>query len=738
MSDAGRPFTPQEENCMLELNSAYEDHLSQVDNPVPQTCKWILKHKQFQWWASSRSSALLWISANPGCGKSVMAKFLITHLQSVIRSKQSTNISYFFFKEGLEEQDNASSMVSALLHQLYTRQRPLVRHALAKFLNTQRRIFNRFSSLWAIFIDSIQDPMANETICVIDGLDECEGKSLAQLTQGITNLFNTKSANNFKFKLLLLSRPNNRMETSLCLYGNEDINYKLDAVESGNRRRLLGENESDHLQGDIAKFAKHKVDQLSQTSALPIDVLKRLDNQLLAGADFTFLWISLVMQLIEDSQINGISIAKLELILNTNKLDDLYESLLDGRTLPLKTRKVLYIVLAAVRPLTLKEMCVAIEVHQDHHPRDKLGEEVLAKVKESGLEPYQTSEPQANGQAGKDSQLRNKSVQNNAVGTLQDLRQHLHTPFANHLRQICGHLVRIRNRKIYLVHQTARDFLLKELPGSIVTSLPLKTTIRWNLLESSESKWRHSIVMEDANRYLLQVCANYLSLFTSQPAAGRKWNRQKVRKYLRECERDRPRAFFHYAAKHWTKHYRPVRNQQSHGPVFDYLLDPSMPYLKAWIFVHSSFVLGKEELETGPGTSAMWIDGEKRPTDAEHARGRSSGRYSRHSSPERPNLRKVLDHFFPMELDMELFDSEFIAGDHYWKKNMEGSVSNDSSDDEEDEEEDQGDRIPDRILFYRRQHHKKLTETYKNLSNPLSPGSENPTVRLFDPESFQL
>lgn len=146
VTDSSRQFMPQEQ-CMRELNSDCEDHLSQVDDPVPRTCKWILEHEQYQWWASSAHSALLWISANPGCGKSVMAKFLINHLQSVMGNDYPASICYFFFKEGLEEQDNASSMVSALLHQLYTWQRPLVRHALARFFNTQRRVFDRFSSL---------------------------------------------------------------------------------------------------------------------------------------------------------------------------------------------------------------------------------------------------------------------------------------------------------------------------------------------------------------------------------------------------------------------------------------------------------------------------------------------------------------------------------------------------------------------------------------------------------------
>lgn len=252
-----------------------------------------------------------------------------------------------------------------------------------------------------------------------------------------------------------------------------------------------------------------------------------------------------------------------------------------------------------------------------------------------------------------DPQLHNRSVQNKAVGSLDDLNQQLHMSFSNHLRQVCGHLVRIRNRKIYLVHQTARDILLKsQLAGRTATAaLSLKATSPpVNLLESSRSRWRHSITMENANMYLLQVCANYLILFTSEPTACGKWTCQMVRQHLRECKKDPPRGLFQYAVNHWTKHCQPVRKQESQGHTFDILLDSLIPYFKTWIIVHPSFALGQEELEIGPGRSAIWIDRAKRLSNAEHDTPEDSHQVyeQQHSPAERSTLRKdqVLDYFF--------------------------------------------------------------------------------------------
>lgn len=729
----------RELHARTQLDPTYEDYLNQVDDPVLGTCQWVLQNEQYEWWKDADGAVMLWISANPGCGKSVMAKFLIAHLQpSVDGHRPMRNICYFFFKEGLEEQDNASSAVSALLHQLYTRQHPLIRHALLRYLSTHRRNFNSFSSLWTIFTESLQDSMAHETICVIDGLDECEAKSLAQLLKGLADLLKPNANRRVKLKLLLLSRQNNRMETFLCLSDADDINDDKDHTSNMNRRRLIGENESKHLLSDIAKFARYKIKQLSTTSSLPIDVVERLDNKLLAGADFTFLWISLVMQLIEDVQMDGTSVTELDLVLSTNQLDDLYERLLRNRKQPLKTRKVLYMVLAAVRPLTRKEMCVAIEDQQDHHPQDdERGRYTLAQLQEYKLNPGQPVD-------GEELEHHQEpGVAENAVSSLDNLKRLLHTPFANHLRQMCGHLVCIRNGKIYLVHQTARAFLLTGMSEHTTNSVSLETTpqhtkpgvsrknhphsiYRGLLWKRLGPGWRHSIRLKDANRYLLQVCTNYLSLFIFQPNIDREWNRQEVRNYLRECEIDPPRAFFQYSANHWTQHYQPVRQQI--GYAFDNLLRPNNRSFRTWIFVHPSFTLEEEKLEPG----AVWVRERSGP---DQGNANQTAQYDSGPEIEGPGLidldfEKVLDHFVPREPGMDLYDEKFIRGEHYWHRSK-YSFANDACADEEDDDHRDGEseeskRLPDRIQSYRRQHRKELVSTFPDMSNPIFPGGGNP------------
>ncbi|KAI9904993.1 hypothetical protein N3K66_001522 [Trichothecium roseum] len=109
-------FDFKEEKCMIQLNSDYEDHLSQIDDSVPQTCEWILSHKTWEQWYSWPSSSLLWLTANAGCGKSVMAKFLVNYFQQKQKGPADSNLGYFFFMDGVKNQSSASMAASALLH----------------------------------------------------------------------------------------------------------------------------------------------------------------------------------------------------------------------------------------------------------------------------------------------------------------------------------------------------------------------------------------------------------------------------------------------------------------------------------------------------------------------------------------------------------------------------------------------------------------------------------------------
>jgi len=57
--------------------SSYENHKDINPLRVAGTCQWVLNHPKYREWHESSSDDLLWISADPGCGKSVLAESLV-------------------------------------------------------------------------------------------------------------------------------------------------------------------------------------------------------------------------------------------------------------------------------------------------------------------------------------------------------------------------------------------------------------------------------------------------------------------------------------------------------------------------------------------------------------------------------------------------------------------------------------------------------------------------------------
>jgi hypothetical protein len=99
---------------------------------VAGTCQWVLSHLHYLQWLKKAHDDLLWISVDPGCGKSVLAKSLI---DNELRHTNQHIVSFFFFKDN-EEQDNLATALCALLHQLFSQKPQLIYHAIPAWEKT--------------------------------------------------------------------------------------------------------------------------------------------------------------------------------------------------------------------------------------------------------------------------------------------------------------------------------------------------------------------------------------------------------------------------------------------------------------------------------------------------------------------------------------------------------------------------------------------------------------------------
>ena len=89
----------QEAKLLQILGSDYKSDKNLVSKRIPGTCEWFFEDERFLEWRDSGTSRLLWVSAGPGCGKSVLARALIDERKVCTNTTPST-ICYFFFKDG--------------------------------------------------------------------------------------------------------------------------------------------------------------------------------------------------------------------------------------------------------------------------------------------------------------------------------------------------------------------------------------------------------------------------------------------------------------------------------------------------------------------------------------------------------------------------------------------------------------------------------------------------------------
>src|ERR1700727_2368734 len=143
--------------------SPYRDRKERNPERIHGTCEWFLTHELFRDWHESKSSTMLWVSADPGCGKSVLLKYLV---DSILTTNESRTTCYFFFKDDFEDQRNAISALCCILHQLFMQKRILLSEKiLEQFEVGGERLGSSFSDLWTIVLTLSEKKNAGVICC---------------------------------------------------------------------------------------------------------------------------------------------------------------------------------------------------------------------------------------------------------------------------------------------------------------------------------------------------------------------------------------------------------------------------------------------------------------------------------------------------------------------------------------------------------------------------------------------
>ncbi|KAJ5972573.1 uncharacterized protein N7479_002491 [Penicillium vulpinum] len=398
--------TQDSRECLQMLRTSdYEQYKDRNPDRLDKTCEWFLHHENFHHWYKSDSSTLLWVSADPGCGKSVLAKYLIDQ-ETELEASESRAVCYFFFKDDNEDQTSVTTALSALLHQLFSQRNSLIQHAMKDYIAEGSKLPRLFQKLWAILLKAASDPKAGEIICILDGLDECAEKGRYQIIDVLSAFYKQaiSEESGSRLKFLITSRPYYDIQRRFS-----ELTHNFPTI------RLAGEEESEAIGREIDRVIKWKLSKLALELRLNVTEKATLETELLAMTHRTYLWATLVFDILYRT-IRPTS-RKLKDIVRSlpPTVDKAYEAIfsrIDDAERP-QARKLLSIVVASSRPLTLQELNVALTVEVQHKSYNEL-------------------------RADLDDEER----------------------FESTVRNMCGLFVTILDQKIYLIHQTAKEFLV--------------------------------------------------------------------------------------------------------------------------------------------------------------------------------------------------------------------------------------------------------------------------------------
>jgi predicted NACHT family NTPase len=133
---------------------------------------------------------LLWVSADPGCGKSVLAKYLA---DEVLPSTTTRATCYFFFKEDFEDQRSSIVALCSMLRQIFDQDPVSFSTEILQTLEEKGpMLLKSFHDLWDILISAATGSKREEIVCIFDALDECEASGRRQLIEAISKFYSGK------------------------------------------------------------------------------------------------------------------------------------------------------------------------------------------------------------------------------------------------------------------------------------------------------------------------------------------------------------------------------------------------------------------------------------------------------------------------------------------------------------------------------------------------------------------
>jgi WD40 repeat protein len=236
--------------------------------------EWILRDSNLLEWRHGNSNPLLWISGDPGKGKTMLMIALIRELSNELHQRSGA-VTFFFCQNTDSRLNSAVSILRGLIWKL-AMNHPQLAVVFHDKCQSIKHMFNGSNAIHALFSALLAMLEAGpETFIFIDALDECYNEpEREQLLQLIMRQARSSS----KVKWLLSSR------------NHQDIKQLLKT----DSRTLSLELNQQHISQAVVTFITKEVIELTEMNDYTPDLARKVEDELIRKAGSTFLWVALV------------------------------------------------------------------------------------------------------------------------------------------------------------------------------------------------------------------------------------------------------------------------------------------------------------------------------------------------------------------------------------------------------------------------------------------------------------
>ncbi|KAM0079786.1 hypothetical protein ACKRZS_008073 [Fusarium odoratissimum] len=305
-----------------------------------KTCRWFLKHPDYLSWINpqqtSQHHGFLWIRGKPGAGKSTIMKFIYLESKKKDHKHQSLTASFFFSARGELLEKTVSGMYRSLILQLF-HGFPDLECVLddPDLLPRNQSGCPPLNVLKELFRATVAKLGQRSFRCFIDALDECDEQQVMDLIEYFEEMAEQCTEDNINLRICFSSRH----------YPYIDIKFGI---------RIIIEEQIGHS-SDLESYIKTHL-RIKDKS-----ILAELQQKMLEKASGVFLWVVLVVDILNKENRRGRLAMKRRLEQVPSGLSDLFKDLLKRDTTNMEELQLsLLWILLSVRPLKPKEYYHAI------------------------------------------------------------------------------------------------------------------------------------------------------------------------------------------------------------------------------------------------------------------------------------------------------------------------------------------------------------------------------------------